>query len=407
MKIALLTTYPHGGAGIACKRLQAALQSSGVYADLLTINDLSWNWPFYAERLSFLPFERDKSVRFAFSLANFGHDLSRHPIVRKADVLHLHWINQGLLSLKNIQKLIRLSKPVVWTLHDMWAFTGGCHYSRGCLRYLNQCGNCPMLSKPAPDDLSNRIWRQKKRYFTENLNFITCSTWLADIAKKSELLENFPITVLPNTLDTTVFAPRKPTQVAAFRTQQGTQPNATVLLFAAVKVRDERKGFHFLKQALEIVRRENPEREIMLMVIGHTEPGDLEGLPYPIQSLGVIRDPEKLALAYASADVFIIPSLEDNLPNTVLEALSCGTPVIGFNTGGIPEMVEHQQNGYIATAQTGQALADGIRWFLNHKDFSIDRLKRAARQTIELRFAPEIVANQHIALYQSLLQPKN
>ena len=149
MKVLILNTYEQGGAGIAAGRLQQALNQSGVQVKSLSAAAVGNRWPFYAERLSFLPFERDKSVRFSFSLANFGKNILQHPLVQEADILHLHWINQGFLSLKGIRQLAALGKPIVWTLHDMWAFTGGCHYSRGCDHFLHACGKCPYLGKPS------------------------------------------------------------------------------------------------------------------------------------------------------------------------------------------------------------------------------------------------------------------
>jgi hypothetical protein len=160
--VLLITTYPHGGAGTACRRLQSALQKSGINASLLTQKDVSGRFNFIAERLSFLPWERDKSVRFSFSLANFGTDISHHPLVQRADVIHLHWWNQGFLSLRNLEALGRSGKKIVWTLHDMWAFTGGCHYDWGCGRFSDACGKCPYLRFPSEKDLSNQVWKRKK-----------------------------------------------------------------------------------------------------------------------------------------------------------------------------------------------------------------------------------------------------
>ena len=404
MKVLLLTTYPHGGAGIACRRLQAALHVCGVSASLLTANEVGSKWPFYAERLSFLPYERDKSVRFSFSLANFGHDLTRHPLIQEADVIHLHWINQGFLSLQNIHQLAALDKPVVWTLHDMWAFTGGCHYSAACDHYKTSCGNCPCLRFSGPEDLSKRIWMRKKKLFPENIRIVTCSNWLADVARSSNLLQHFAIQSIPNPIDITVFQPVVDSERRRFRQHLGIKPGSMVLLFVAMKIADQRKGFQFLVEALQVVRKNHPGLVIELLVLGKSEPGELAALPYPVHALGMVTETGKLTQAYAAADVFVIPSLEDNLPNTVMEALACGTPVVGFNTGGIPEMVGHCQEGYIAPQGNSALLAEGVRWVLQHPAPAMEQLRHAARRKVETCYADPVIARQYIALYEQALQ---
>ncbi|MCC6461972.1 MAG: glycosyltransferase family 4 protein [Saprospiraceae bacterium] len=402
MNILLLNTYPHGGAGTACRRLQAALQESGQTATLLSADQVPGKWPFYAERLSFLPYERDKSVRFSFSLANFGHDISQHPAVQAADVLHLHWINQGFLSLKNIRQLAETGKPVVWTLHDMWVFTGGCHYSGECRAYRQACGHCPYLRRPGVGDLSQRIWSNKKRLFPKNIHFVTCSDWLAEEARSSGLLRDYPVHSIPNSIDTEVFKPALPEARAQLRRQQGIAPEALVVLFVAMKVREERKGFSYLLDALQRLKSSHPELPVEILVMGQSAPEDLSRLPYPAHSLGMLRDPLEIASAYGAADVFVIPSLEDNLPNTVMEALACGTPVVGFQTGGIPQMVEHLAQGYIAPQRDSEALAAGLQWVLQGP-IPLAELRAAAREKVSRHYANNVVAARYLDLYRQVL----
>lgn len=400
MNVLLLNTYPHGGAGVACRRLQAALTEMGVTVNLLTTNDVGSRWPFYAERLSFVPFERDKSVRFSFSLANFGKNLSRHPLVREADVLHLHWVNQGFLSLKNIRQLAKLGKPIVWTLHDMWAFTGGCHYSQGCENFKNECGDCLFLKNPAPGDLSHRVWLRKKKFFPENIQFVTCSEWLAGVARSSGLLKNYAVTAIPNPIDTTVFKPLSEAERQKFRSEKGIAPNARVLLFAAMKVSEERKGFRFLLEALQTLKTQHPDFQLEILVLGKAEPEALNSLPYRAHALGLVQEQEKLVQAYGAADVFAIPSLEDNLPNTVMESLACGTPVAGFQTGGIPEMVGHLQEGFIAPQRDSHALAEGIFEILQGK-IPLEKHRKAARRKVESEYANRVVAERYLKIYRA------
>ena len=402
MKVLLLNTYAQGGAGIASGRLKTALQAQGTEVQLLKADDVGNRWPFYAERLSFLPFERDKSVRFSFSLANFGKDLRQHPAVQEADILHLHWINQGFLSLKNIAQLARLGKPMVWTLHDIWAFTGGCHIHT-CDHFQQTCGNCPYLRNPAPDDLSHRIWANKKRLFPENLHFVTCSDWLRGMALSSSLLADYPIISIPNPIDTQVYQPVEEDERQKFRRETGIAPNAKVILFVAMKISEPHKGFRFLQAALQELKEKHADMPLEIMVIGKADPEALAALPYPVHALGLVQNPNDLAKVYAAADVFVTPTLADNLPNTVMESLACGTPVAGFRTGGVPEMVEHRVNGYIATQGDSSDLAEGIRWILSGEK-PMQQLRLAARQKVERDYANQVVAKRYAALYAELLR---
>ncbi len=404
MKVALINTYAHGGAGIACRRLEAALKTQGVETAMIFRDGNAAAWPFYAERLSFLPYEKDKSVRFSYSLANFGTDISRHPDVQSADVIHLHWVNQGFLSLKNVAQLAQLGKPIFWTLHDMWAFTGGCHYSRGCTQFVTACGHCPYLSKPSANDLSHRIWLKKQRYFSKNIQFITCSSWLANEARSSGLLRDFSITSLPNPIDTAVFKPESAGAMDAYRAQLGIAPDAQVLLFVAMKVSEERKGFRYLLEALRALQQRFPARKYEVLVLGKAEPEALAQLPYPVHALGMVTDAQVLARAYSTADVFIIPSLEDNLPNTVMESLACGTPVAGFATGGIPEMAENGRQGRIVAQGDSAGLANAIAEMTGDRAALAD-MRRAAREKVLSHYSLEVIGAKHVELYHRALNP--
>jgi glycosyltransferase involved in cell wall biosynthesis len=404
MNVLLLNTYPHGGAGVACKRLKTALESSGVTANLLTSLDAGKRWPFYAERLSFVPFERDKSVRFSFSLANFGNDLSQHPLVQAADVLHLHWINQGFLSLKNIRQLAATGKPIVWTLHDMWAFTGGCHYSQGCDHFKQDCGNCLFLKSPSPHDLSNRVWQRKQSLLPPEIQYITCSDWLASVASSSGLLKNASVLSIPNPIDTDVFQPMSETERLAYRVEKGISPGSHLLLFAAMKVSETRKGFHFLLEALNILKAQHPDFQLEILVLGKADPDALSSLPFPVHALGLIHDVKSLSRAYGAADLFAIPSLEDNLPNTVMESLACGTPVVGFDTGGIPQMVGHLKEGFIAPQGDSQKLAEGFYEVLEGS-IPARHFRTSARQKVEANYANSVIARRYMEVYEQKIKP--
>jgi len=226
MKITLINTSDAGGgAPVACVRLLNALALQGVDAQLLvqykqTDNErvtgvakdffsrLKAKITFLYERIPFILFhEKDKSVRFAFSTAKAGTSIVNEPLVRDADVLHIHWVNSGFLSTDNLKELIALGKPIVWTLHDMWDFTGGCHYSDTCDNFLRECGNCYLLRDAGPNDISHSGWLRKAAMYAgaKNVSFVTCSQWLAGVAKQSALLKNFKVQAIPNPIDTDIF----------------------------------------------------------------------------------------------------------------------------------------------------------------------------------------------------------
>jgi glycosyltransferase involved in cell wall biosynthesis len=402
MKVAIINTYAHGGAGTAARRLQQALENQGITVALLTRDNAGVKWAFYAERLSFLPYERDKSVRFSFSLANFGSDISKHPDIISADVIHLHWVNQGFLSLKNILDLAALGKPIVWTLHDMWAFTGGCHYSQGCEHYLKSCGNCLYLKNQSETDLSHRNWLKKQKNYPDNIHFVTCSQWLGGIAKSSGLLKNHRITAIPNPIDTQLFKPSTTDEIAKFRVENNIQKDTKLLLFVAMKISETRKGFAYLQESLLLLKAKRPDFDLKIMVLGQTDTTIAAALPYPVLSLGLVKEEALMAHYYGVADAFIIPSLEDNLPNTVMESIACGTPVVGFETGGIPEMIGHLEQGFIAPQKNSATLMEGILWVLESEPRLAD-LKKNARQKAVSAYSNEVVAKRYLEAYEVMV----
>ena len=360
---------------------------------------------FVAERLYFLPHERDTSVRFQFSPARFGANLNFHPAIQQADVLHLHWINFGFLSLNGLQSLFDLGKPIVWTLHDQWAFTGGCHYSRGCTHFRTHCHQCPYLKKPGEQDLSSQVFEQKQTLFSSaSIHFTPPSQWLAAEAQQSTLLKGFPFTVIPYAINQRVFRPIGRAEAnARFALPVGENgPAASArLLFGSASVTDTRKGFRYFADALTLLHQQYPELTPEILVFGKGRSYLFDELPYPVRHLGLLTSEDAIVAAYNAADALVVPSLEDNLPNTVIEALACGTPVVGFRTGGIPEMIDHEETGYLADTGSAQQLADGLAFILTHPNPEV--LRQNARQSAEAHFSEDVVAQQHIELYKDLL----
>lgn len=419
MKVTLINTSDAGGgAPAACLRLLKALVSQKVDARLLVqykktndervtgivnnrISKLKAQLNFLRERIPFLVFhEKDKSVRFAFSTANAGTSIINQPLVKDAEILHLHWTNSGFLSIADLQELVNTGKPIVWTLHDMWAFTGGCHYSGTCQNFMRECGNCPFLRDAGDNDLSHKGWLRKAALFAgaKNITFVTCSQWLAGVAKQSSLIKDFRIEAIPNPIDINIFSPKD--KVAA-RQRRGIDPSAKMILFGAANINDRRKGISYLVEALNILKSQHPEGKTEVVIFGKNKHFDVTQLPFKVHELSLITSQEELAEIYSMADVFVTPSLEDNLPNTIMEALACGTPVVAFNTGGIPEMVDHRQNGYLAQFRSAADMANGLHEILNTADTA--NLAANARQKVLGNYTNENVARQYNNLYQSII----
>lgn len=418
LKIVMLSYHnQNGGAGIACGRLAAALKNIGHHVTYLvqeksgnnsaiSINH-SWinkgiAWlRFILERLYFLPHEKDKSIRFLFNPGVFGQNLSQHPSIKSADVIHMHWMNFGFMGISDISELLKLGKPVIWTLHDMWAFTGGCHHSGDCNRFQINCGQCKFVKSPEHWDLSHRLWAKKAIEFdSNNLKVITCSKWLKDQAASSSILYNREIVQIPNAIDIQVFKPGNQDEA---RIKLGLALKKTYILFVAMRVNAPAKGFDYLSKALEIWAQNNPsliDQTEILIVGGLTDEQVIHSLPLKVNSLGHISDHHQMIDIYHAADIYITPSLEENLPNTIMEAMACGTPSIGFNTGGIPEMIAHKKNGYVAQKLDSNDLATGIDWLLENLEIaSID-----ARQFVENNYSEEFVAQKHIDFYLKSIQ---
>ncbi|PJJ83776.1 glycosyltransferase family 4 protein [Mucilaginibacter auburnensis] len=420
MKVTIINTADAGGgAPAACTRLLKALLSQGVDANMLVqykktdnaavtglVNSKLSKWKaqytFFAERIPFMFFhEKDETVRFAFSTANAGTSIADHPLVKQADILHLHWTNSGFLSINDLKALINTGKPIVWTMHDMWTFTGGCHYSGDCDGYRTKCGNCPLLRDADEDDLSRMGWLRKDAMYAraDNITFVGCSNWLAGVAKTSSLLNRFNIINIPNPIDVDVFSPF---DKQSLRAKYGVSSNAKIVLFGAANINDKRKGIKYLVEALQLLKQNQNSENIEVVIFGKNKHFDVSTLPFKVHQLNIINQESILAEVYSMADTFVTTSIEDNLPNMVMEAMACGTPVVAFETGGIPEMVDHLQNGYLAPLKSAQGIADGIRHVLFSGD--ADTLSKSARQKVLDNYNNSAIANQYNQLYQSVLQ---
>jgi glycosyltransferase involved in cell wall biosynthesis len=419
MKVTLLNTYQwSGGASVACNRLLQALNKNGTPTRLLVQEQVKPDKQveglaqtgfgkklifgrFALDRLLFWFREKDKTVRFKFTPAHVGIDISRHPVVQEADILHLHWVYFGFLSIQSLKKLVRLNKPIVWTLHDMWAFTGGCFYSGECTHYQLHCHHCPFLKHPHEKDLSYQVFEQKLALLKKApITFVTCSQWLAGLAKQSTLLQNFRIEAIPNPIDTQIY---QPIPRPSARQQLNLPLDKKLILFGALNTSDARKGFTYLAQALSQLKEKYPQTfdEVELVIFGKANKGVLAQLPYRVHDFGTISGNAALVNTYNACNLMVLPSLEDNLPNTIMEAMACGTAVVAFRTGGIPEMIDHGQNGYLAQYRSAEDLAEGIHAMLYLSDETT--LREKAREKVVQAYTEEKIASAYTQLYTSLL----
>lgn len=418
MKIVLINTSEvTGGAAVAANRLMKALRKAGVEASMLVRDKktddphvFSVNTSYLKRKINLIRFTWERIViflcnflskknLFQVSIANTGTDISKHPLVQEADIIHLHWINQGFLSLSDLQKLIETGKPIVWTLHDLWPLTAICHYPGECEKYTSDCHQCPKMKRNPFYDIATSTFEKKKRMGLSTITFVGCSQWILEKAKKGVLLNSARSISIPNPIDTTTFQWRD-RQTA--RKRFDLPSDKYLLLFAAAKVSDNRKGAVFLIEACERLKEVYQDRmEIVLM--GNSSEELIRQFPFKVNTLGYISDQASMVSAYACADMFVIPSLEDNLPNTIMEAMACGTPCVGFHIGGIPEMIDHLKNGYVAAYKDTADLAKGIQWIIAHQESL--RLREACIHKVQEYYQESVVIDKYLSLYHSLHSP--
>lgn len=414
MRILIVNTSERtGGAAVAANRLMDALNNHGVKAkmlvrdkqtDALTVISLppSWklHWNFLWERFCVWWHLRCRRQHlFDIDIANTGTDITKLREFKEADVIHLHWINQGMLSLKDIHKILKSGKRVVWTMHDIWPATAICHLTLDCRKFETECQQCRLLPNARfQQDLSAQVWKQKQRILENGrITFVACSQWLAGEAQKSALLHGQHITSIPNPIDTRLYHPIDQYLV---RKELGLPIDQRLILFVSQRATNPYKGMQYLTEACQLMVSQHPEmRENTAVVIlgGHAEEVTT---PIPLKSypMGYVNDEYHIVKVYNAADVFVLPSLSENLPNTIMEAMACGIPCVGFHIGGIPEEIDHLENGYVAAYRDAADLAKGIRWTLD--EASKEEIKRACLRKIARSYSQQSVAQRYIEVYE-------
>ena len=408
MKPLLVSTFDiQGGAARAAYRLHAGLRQSGVDSRMLVQEKISDDYTvrgpesksaylfariranFDKVPLSFYP----KHHTTFFSSAILPDTLKNEITALNPDVVHLHWVSYGFMR---IETLAAIKCPIVWTLHDMWPFTGGCHYSEGCERYMSGCGCCPQLFSEKQHDLSRwNLNRKSKKWSTLPITIVSPSRWLGECASNSSLFSNMEIEVIPNGIDIERFSPHNKNMCRDILfLPQGKK----IILTGAVDFKvDGRKGFDLLFSALRHQKEVIPDVE--LAIIGMTKPETDLDFGMSVHYLGHLNDEASLAIAYGAADIFVAPSREENLSNMVLEAISCGLPCVAFNIGGMPDMIEHGINGFLASPFDTEEFALGLSLIL--KDDSLrSEMSHRSREKVEHEFAIKFVASRYMQLYK-------
>lgn len=383
-----------GGAGIAAYRHCEAMRRVGIDARFLVIKRHHTASPFVTSLISSKRLQKVQSAllglsqsflkeRFGwknvFSYPIYGVHLSHHPWVREAEVIYLHWVAGGMMTNREVSRLLRMGKSVRWFMHDMQPITGGCHHALTCEGYKADCSCCPMLpKKPLGLNLAKRQLAIRKRLWDKypNLEAYTPSRWLASCVEASSLWKERKVFVFPNVIDTDKFHFVDKQTARRFL---GIHSERKLILFGAVGIDNAYKGWNYLRDALQQLDPEQYEA----VIFGNEQLGLDKELGITCHFLGFLSDEYSLILAYNAADVFVSSSLAENYPNVIIEAMACGLPCIGFNIGGIPEQIDHLRNGYLAEARNPQSLADGIHYICSLSEEEYAKMQKEARRFVE------------------------
>ena len=345
-------------------------------------------WAFVRRVLNIVLRLYRRRKRHIFSTGFDGVDLTRNSLFSQADIIHLHWIN-GLVAVRSLREI---NKPVIWTMRDMWPFTGGCHYSMGCFAYQSGCGACPQLGSTNRYDLSRLVFDHKAASLPKNLYLVGISQWLSDLARRSTIFGASDIRTISNNVNTASFYP---SDQAVARSALGLPPSNKIVLLGAQAPTDFYKGFDLFMAAAEAIGLQN----IHFLFFGQLMDDNLRDLPFPYTNLGFIESNEVLRMVYSAADVFVAPSRMEAFGKTVAESLSCGTPVVCFDSAGPGEIVHHKVTGYKAKPFESYDLAAGIKWVLSLSTNEVQSLRKEASRRALSKYDPARIATEYTDLY--------
>ena len=428
-RIALFCSADSGGAGIAASRLQSTLREQGANSELYVLRESFLQTgvhvlPCYGQQVN----SNNAPSSFAVSTAGFASDAQRHralakyqhrpaggeyysvptqccnfndvPLLDTFDVINLHWV-AGMTDPAHALEFFS-KRPVVWTLHDMNPFTGGCHYADGCRGFEKHCGNCPQLGSQNPGDLSHQTWKLRMSAYRQlNMHIVAPSQWLAALARNSSLFSRFPIHVIPNGHPLDVYTPLNRDDI---RAALGFAPDTLVLLFASQNLTNRRKGGGYLLQLLHWLAQSPLKNKVAVLLLGNNPDRAFMETGIRVELTGHVSNDHHMAALYNAADAVLVPSFEDNQPNVICEAMACGTPVVAFSTGGIPEMVIHGITGYLSAAGDIEGLKEGIIWA--EAQCPLPQRRRICRAHAMEKWNPEQCARLYAGLYASLLTEK-
>lgn len=413
LKIALVNhSDTLGGASVVTFRLMNALRRAGIDARMVVLTKTSDSPYVYKLSSRFMRGLKfigeclssaiangfDRSNLFTISPASFGCDISSHPWIEEADIIVLNWVNQGMLSLKGLKKLLTLGKPVVWTMHDMWPLTGVCHHSCDCDGYRKQCGNCPLLNNGRfhNDTSARALQRKLKIYQKHPITFVAVSNWLARKCRESTLLGKQDVRVIPNAFPVKAFVTEPRYMVQTFDIDY----SKNIILMGAARLDDPIKGLDYAIEALNIIFDNNPQTantSLAVLFGAVRNPEILKRLRFPYRHLGRINDAKMIVNLYASAKVVISTSICETLPGTLIEGQAAGCTPVSFGNGGQEDIIDHKKTGYIARYKDAADVAKGILWALNNP---IDR--NLLHQEVERKFDSDSIARSYIDLFNEL-----
>lgn len=396
-----------GGASIAARRLHTALLKNGVDVEFWCARDPGDEPRVHVLQSAFRQKVNSAENIFVQKLMRmFGYKEERsinifpNRLIDKinlsdADIVHLHWINAEMIQ---VEQLAKLKKPVVWTFHDMWPFCGAEHYTND-LRY--ETG----YLKKRNNDIDRWMFKRKLRAWNRlNVHVVCPSNWLSSCVKKSVLFHSCPVSVVPNCLDITRFQPKTKVLRKKNREDFGIPEGKRVLLFGAVNAKDFRKGGDLVAEALALL---SDKEKYVVAIFGSGEFYQLGGLE--TVCVGTVSGDAAMEKLYSCADVFCMSSRQDNLPNTIVEALSCGVPVVGFAIGGLPDLIDDKENGRLVAPFDTKSFADSIEWVFSDEQGAsrLEVLRENARKKAEQCFSPDDVVEKYQHVYRQVNMNKS
>ncbi len=417
IKVLHINANTAGGAFVVAQRLHEALNfSAEVESRHLVFDGNAGNYNLWArtplkkgiaifnhaaDKLDFLKYEASPQIRFQFNHASRGIDISKHPLVQEADIIHFHWVHKGFLSFKGLETLLKLDKKFIWTCHDLWPVTGGCYYTWGCDHLKQGCYDCKFLKNPGNPDKSTQWYAQKERLWgSGQIRFITPSKWLAEIGNTSKMMSSpqmKPIKPIPNAIDTSFFKPLNSEDKFKLRTDLGLNPVLPTIMFSAANLNNPAKGFEYFLELIQNLTKRDFAAQFLVLGREFEKPVSNE---LPIKWVGFESNIQEILRNYQAADIYVTTAIEDNLPTTVMEALSSGLPCFGFKVGGIPELIDNSVNGFVVETKDVDSMEEMI--ILSQPNW--EQLSKAARSKAVSTYDVSVVVNQVVSEYKTLLQ---